>query len=315
MTKPVKAQVRFRKDQKHPPFSGLTTVMLIVLSLYAISLFLLLFWGLMTSFKTADDWSGFGEAPNYTGWPRYFVDEDSGELAFFHNAKIVFKNSYCSLPGGGKVGMGGMIVNSILYSVGCAFFQTLVPFVTAYACAKYKNPVATFLYSLAIVVMSIPVVGNEAASLRLAFDLHLYDHIWGLWVMKANYLGVYFLVFYAAFAAQPKDYKEAAMIDGAGNWQVMTRIGFPLAKGEFFTVLLINFITYWNDYQTPFIYMPDKPTVAYNTWNLMSSTEYDMSKPPVILTSAVLFLLPVLILFLVFQKRLMKNLNVGGIKG
>ena len=313
----TQTQVVFHKKKKAKHgFSAMHVIMLLFLIIYTFLLFLLLFWGLMTASKSIHDWIGWGEDPNYAGFPRYWIDDTTGQPAFISNLQRVLRHSTYTKSDGTEVGIGTMLMNSILYSLGCAFFNTLVPFVTAYACAKYRNPVSKILVTTAIVVMSIPIVGSTPAALLLTYQLNLYNHIWGQWVMKANYLGVYFLVFYAAFLSQPKAYHEEAVVDGASDFAVMTRIAMPLCMGEFGTVLLINFITFWNDYQTPFIYMPDKPTLAYNTWAMMSRmSDADLSYPPSVIMAAVILLVPVLVLFLVFQKRLLQNIDIGGIKG
>lgn len=314
----VFARKKGKKEKRD--FTAMHVIMLILLIIYTILLFFLLLWGILTAFKTAHEWEGGwdnGRPANYAGFPHHWIDDETGLPVFISNMQKVLRHSKSTLSDGSEVGIGTMAVNSILYSLGCAFTNTLVPFVTAYACAKYKNPVSKIMVAVALAVMAIPIVGAEPAALTLAYRLNLYNHIWGQWVMKANYLGVYFLVFYAAFNVQPKAYDEAALVDGANQWHIMTRVSMPLCMGEFGTVLLINFITYWNDYQTPFLYMPDKPTLAFNTWSLTfrEVSEADLSFPPVVITSAVMLLLPVLVLFLIFQKKLLTNVDIGGIKG
>ena len=133
--------------------------------------------------------------------------------------------------------------------------------------------------------------------------------------MKANFLGMYFLVFYNVFKAAPKEFTEAAKIDGAGNLSILLRIMLPLARNTFFTVMLINFIGFWNDYQIPLIYLPHSPTVALGMLHMASTTENSLSTVPMRMTGAMLMLLPILVVFLAFQKRLIGNLAIGGIKG
>ena len=110
-------------------------------------------------------------------------------------------------------------------------------------------------------------------------------------------------------------YTEAAKIDGAGNLAVLLRIILPLVRNTFFTVMLINFIAFWNDYQTPLIYMPSYPTIALGMFYMASTTENGLSTVPMRMTGAMLMLIPILVLFLCFHKRLLGNLTVGGIKG
>ena len=105
------------------------------------------------------------------------------------------------------------------------------------------------------------------------------------------------------------------MIDGASNWKIMTSITLPLVRNTFFTVMLITFISFWNDYQTPLIYLPSYPTVALGMYHMGSTTENGLSTVPMRMTGAMLMLVPILILFSLLHKKLMGNLTMGGIKG
>ena len=75
------------------------------------------------------------------------------------------------------------------------------------------------------------------------------------------------------------------------------------------------FIGFWNDYQVPLLYMPSYPTVAYGMYNMANTRENNLSSVPMRMTGAMLMFIPIFTLFLIFQKRLLGNLTVGGIKG
>lgn len=96
---------------------------------------------------------------------------------------------------------------------------------------------------------------------------------------------------------------------------VLLRIALPLVRNTFFTVFLIYFIQYWNDYQTPLIYLPSYPTIAQGMYTVSVTPTQEMSYVPMRLAAAILMLVPILVIFLIFQKRLLGNLTVGGIKG
>lgn len=284
-------------------FSPLTVIMLIVLVLYVLSLFILLVWALLTAFKEQSDFR-----INIIGLPKQWV----------WNFSYVYNNFTVGVQtdtGEVMIGMGRMYVNSILYSFGCAFFNTLVPCITAYMCAKFPYKFSKVVYTVVIVTMILPIVGALPMEIQVAQFLHLYDHIWGLWLMKANFLGMYFLVFYGVFKSLPDTYAEAAKIDGAGNLCVLIRIAMPVVRNTFFTVLLINFITFWNDYQTPLIYLPSYPTVALGVYHMATTTINRLAYIPMRMAGALMALVPILILFLFTHKRLLGNLTVGGIKG
>lgn len=284
-------------------FSPFTIVLLIVLAVYVLSMFTLIGWALITSFKSPNDFR-----TNAIGMPEKFV----------WNYTFVYTKFYVSVLTESAmevVYMETMFVYSILYSLGCAFFQTLVPCITAYLCARFNYKFSKIVYTAVIVVMILPIVGSLPAELQMAKNMGLYDSIWGLWIMKANFLGMYFLVFYDGFKGLSMTYTEAAKIDGASNMHILLAIVLPLVKNIFFTVMLVNFIGFWNDYQVPLLYMPSYPTVAYGMYNMANTRENNLSSVPMRMTGAMLMFIPIFTLFLIFQKRLLGNLTVGGIKG
>jgi multiple sugar transport system permease protein len=133
--------------------------------------------------------------------------------------------------------------------------------------------------------------------------------------MRGNFLGMYFLIFYGGFKALPMAYSEAAKIDGAGNMDVLVKIILPLVKNTFFTIFILHFIAFWNDYNTPLVYMPSYPTIAYGLYFVTNNSVNGMSATPMRMAASMLMLIPILVLFLTFHKRLLGNLTVGGIKG
>ena len=161
--------------------------------------------------------------------------------------------------------------------------------------------------------MIVPIVGSLPSELKIAYALGFHNHIWGLWIMAANMQGLYFFVMYSAFKAMPAGYSEAAKIDGANNGQILLSIALPLIKNLFLTILLINFVEYWNNYQSPKVYLPYYPTLGYTLFAKSSSN--DLQEVGQILALAFIVATPVLVLFLAFQDRLMGNLTMGGLKG
>ncbi len=284
-------------------FSPFALILGIFLTLYAVSLIIPLLWGLMTSFKLQSDFRlNVLGLPDPLAWNYSFVLSQ-------------FKVPVTTETGVSEIGMGRMYVYTLAYSLGCAFFNTSVPCITAYCCARFRKKLSKILYTVNIVTMILPIVGSLPAELQMARTLGLYDQIWGLWIMKANFLGTYFLVFHAGFRSLSLTYTEAAEIDGAGSFHIFFRIILPLVKNIYFTVLLVNFIAFWNDYQVPLLYMPRYPTLANGVYMLATTTENNLATVPMRMTGAMLLFLPIFCLFIVFQKRLLGSLTMGGIKG
>lgn len=286
--------------------SAFYIVLFVFLILYVVSFVFLFSWGFITTFKGANTSDGTGYEFNKVGLPNPWVF--TNYIDSFNKLFVEINNQ--------RFYVETMYLYAILYAVGCAFFATLVPCITAYVISKYKFFFSKIVYAFIIVTMSLHIVGATPSAIEMARAFGLYNSIWGLWVMSATMMaGIYFLVFYDTFKGIPQSYSEAAEIDGASNFRVMVSVMLPLAKNVFFTIFLIKLIAFWNDYQTPILYMPDKPTIAYGLFIFMYQSDSIYSSVPMKVTSAFLVAIPVALVFIIFQKRIMGNLTMGGIKG
>lgn len=126
---------------------------------------------------------------------------------------------------------------------------------------------------------------------------------------------IYLLTGY--FVTLPHDFEEAAYIDGAGFLKTMVVIIFPMAKPSIITVILFNFLSFWNEYIISMTLMNgmDAPkTLPVGLLNLMqaqqSAAQYGM-----MYAGLVMVMLPTLVLYICVQKQLTQGMTVGGIKG
>lgn len=310
-------KIKFHKNNEiKEKFTPLSAFMLVVLTAFSIALIGVLIWAIVISMKD-ERWITYGDnylLPNF--WRNNYI--------------LAFKN--LTVDGQSLL---QLFSNTFIYAIGCAFFNTLVPCITAYFAARYKFKYSKVIYFIVVIVMVIPVVGSLPSEIRTSkgylfglFDifggnenlrnvLAPYGNVWGLYLLKANFLGMYFLIFYEFFYSIPNSYFEAAKIDGAKPITLLTRIGIPMVKTLFLTVFLINFITFWNDYQTPLVFMKSYPTISRGVLEIM----WGNADREVIqgiaggLSAVVLMFAPTLTLFIIFNKKMMGNLNVGGIKG
>ena len=274
-----------------------------VLGVYVLSLFWMLGWGLINSLK--DDIYFLRHViglPDKWMWSNYIRAFNS------------FLVNVTTSSGIRTVYLEEMFLNSVLYALGCAIASTTCACVMAYLSARFAYKFSKVTYTVVVVAMIVPIVGSLPSEIQMVTSLGLFGTFWGVWLLKANFLGMYFLVFYAVFKGVPKDFSEAAKIDGAGNFTLMVRIMFPLVASTYFTVLLLNFITFWNDYQIPLIYIRTRPTVAYGLFLFNLAGGGSVNTTPMKLAGSFLVMLPILIVFLVFQKRLMGNIHMGGLK-
>ena len=275
-------------------------VLFVLLAIYSLILIGLLVWAMISAFKTPRN---FQTDP--VGLPEKIVNN-------FAEAIKLYKIQVGGIKGQPLYAMfPQMLYNSVMYSVGCALFNTAVICLTAYCCARYKYRLSKIVYAVVLITMTIPIVGSLPSQIQVAQTLHIYNTVWGMWLQSASFLGLYFLVFYETFASLPNSFFEAARIDGAGDLSLIFRIALPLAKNVFFTIFLLNFITYWNDYQTPLLFLKSMPVLSYGLYLITQSNAY----VPMIMAAATVVLAPVVLIFIFANKKLMGNLTVGGVKG
>lgn len=117
------------------------------------------------------------------------------------------------------------------------------------------------------------------------------------------------------FRTIPKDFEEAANMDGAGHFRTMMSIMVPMAKPSIITVILFNFLAFWNEYIISLTLMPNSTkTLPVGLINLMQSQRGAANYGPMY-AGLVIVMLPTLILYMLVQQKLTEGMTVGGVKG
>ena len=301
---------------------------LIVLAIYTLSIVLMLSWALITSLKSSRDFFDYG---NLFGFPDLKLSK--AEFLRWKNYTEVFKHftvtvgsNYISgdtvVVNKATYGFTDMLLFSLLYAGGGCIISTFVPCVMAYACVKYPYKSSKIIYTVALLIMIIPIVGNFPSEITLLRRLGLYDSMFGNYIQKFNFTGMYFFVFYAFFESLPDSYAEAAEIDGASQASILVRVVLPLASKIIASVMLIMFITYWDDYTIPHLYLPSWPTLAFGVYDITRQGTYGTGVatlkgadlPPAQMTVSMILALPILILFIALKDKIMGNMSLGGLK-
>ena len=283
--------------------SYLMMVLFGVLALYVLITMIPVAWSVMSSFKEKNEFIdkvlSFPKKKPGDSWFSNYVD------AYRLMTYVTSEMSYVSV--------WGQLANSLLYVGGVTIVGTITPCVVAYIVARYEYKFLNVVYMIVIVTMALPIVGSLPSEVRMVKALGLYQKIWGMWVLKAHFLGTYFLIFHAQFSMISKEYTEAAKMDGASPFRIMTQIIMPLAWTTISTCLLLTFVSYWNEYQTPLLYLETKPVLAIGIFDFYSS--YRVTNGATKLAGLITLTVPMVVVFIIFQDKLMTNLSIGGIKG
>lgn len=225
--------------------------------------------------------------------------------------------------------MGSYMINSVIVTALSLGILLIVALPASYCLSRFKFKGGKFLNTAFMAGLFINVN-------YIVVPIFLMLRDGDLWLKKV--LGSGFLlnnllvlaVVYAAtalpftiyllsgyFQTLPHDYEEAAYIDGAGYGQAMWKIIFPMAKPSIITVILFNFLSFWNEYIISMTLMSSatgQKTLPVGLLNLMqaqqSAAQYGM-----MYAGLVLVMLPTLILYMCVQKQLTEGMTVGGLKG
>ena len=206
-----------------------------------------------------------------------------------------------------------MMWNSIWYSVGSTFLGVAVNFLLAYAVARFNHYKFTkAIYAFILLQMMMPLYGTGAAGYRIIEGLGLIDSPFFL-LTKMTAGGMQFLITHSYLVNMSKTYDEAARMDGARAWDILVKINLPMAMPIVVVYFIVGFIGNWNDYSTMLVYMESYPTLSSGLYLFEASRTY--AGPPVYFAAIFISAIPAVTLFLIFNKSLVQNLTIGGLKG
>lgn len=197
------------------------------------------------------------------------------------------------------------MVNSVLAIMSCSMVCYILVF--------YRCKFTKMLYNVGLVVAILPLYGSAGATYKLYTDINLINNPLIL-VTSISLYGAYFFYMYAYFKSLSWDYAEAAFIDGAGHFKVFFQVMFPMAKPSIAALFVMSFITGWNDYESTLLYMSKYPNLSYAVYAYEEIGKYS-GNIPAYFAGILISLLPILILYLVFQNTIMEEVHLGGLKG
>lgn len=213
-----------------------------------------------------------------------------------------------------NVAPGGALLATTAISVGATLLVLLIATPAAYYVARFKFPGRlAFLLLVLITQMLQPTV--------LAVGLYQQFSQWrGLlvWVALILINGAFNLSFaiwimQAFFASIPKEVDEAALIDGAGRLQTMFRISLPLVWPGIVTAIVFVFVNTWNEYAAAFVLVQD-PSLQPLTVAMPRFLGLYVRDWQYLFTTAMVAVVPVIILFGMIEKRLIGGLTAGAVK-
>jgi ABC-type glycerol-3-phosphate transport system permease component len=208
-----------------------------------------------------------------------------------------------------------VILNTFIFSLGIVGLQLVLSLPAAFALAKIPFKWAAAVVATLVVPLFIPGNLTLIPLFVVTFQLGWLNTYAGLIIPMAAQCAFAILMFREFFAGLPVGLIEAARIDGASWGRVLTAVGIPLAKPALATFCSISFLTAWNMYIWPQVIAPNPANRVINVALApLAGGENSMISPSVGLAGAVIAMLPVLIVFIVFQKWYLKGIVGTGLE-
>lgn len=206
-----------------------------------------------------------------------------------------------------------MFLNSLVISIVSVGGQLIISSMAAYAFAKIEFKGRGVIFMMMLTTMMIPVQALIIPRFMLFHMLSLYDTLWS--VILPNFFNVTSIFLLRQFyLALPNDIVEAALIDGAGHFRIWSRIMMPLTKNGLISAAILAFISSWNEYLGPLIFLPSTKnfTVALGIrWYLNDTArEYNL-----MMCAAASTVLPIIVLYISAQKYFEDGIASSGVKG
>lgn len=205
--------------------------------------------------------------------------------------------------------------NSVIVLVVSLVILLLISAFASYPLSRFKFKLNGFVYAVIVACMSIPVHITLIPIFKMSQSLHLYDSIWALigpYVAMNVPISVFILT---SFMQQiPKEIEEAATIDGCGKIRIFFSVILPMAKPGLSTLAIYNGVNMWNEFIFGYTLTQSQGnrTLPLAVWEFQG--QYSMNTP-MIMAVLTLTVLPMIILFIFAQDKLIKGMAAGAVKG
>jgi multiple sugar transport system permease protein len=284
----------------------------IVIMLIALAFAFPLYWIITGSFKTAAEINS--TTPSW--WPQQWVLSNyqklfSKQVAPLWQLKIPFTSIV--FKGAKAPAAFRWLINTVFMAVVSMGLTCITAAMAGYALAKKRFAGRTVLFTLIVCAMALPKQVILIPLLREMSSLNLYNTIWAVIYPIVGWpFGVFLIKQFSE--GIPGEMMEAARIDGASEWKTFTSIVIPMIKPGIGALAIFTFINSWNDYFMQLIMLSstDTLTISLGIAKLQAENSTDFG---LIMAGATLAALPIILVFMVFQKYFTKGITMGAVKG
>jgi trehalose/maltose transport system permease protein len=212
---------------------------------------------------------------------------------------------------------GRNILNSVAVAVGTVSLSLCLAILGSYSLGRVRFKGRSYLLVTILAVSMFPQIAVLSGMFELIRSLNLYNNVIGLMISYMIFTLPFTIWILTTFMRQlPKELEEAAILDGASSWIICTRIFLPLLWPALVTTGLLSFIAAWNEFLFALSLTVESQarTVPVAIALMTGASEYELPWGK-IMAASVVVTLPLIILVLIFQRRIVSGLTAGAVKG
>lgn len=223
---------------------------------------------------------------------------------YLENYKAVFQGNFFRF-----------FFNSVVVLAVSLFILLFIAACASYPLSRFKFKLASPIYALIVACMSIPIHITLIPVFKMSKNMGIYDSIWALigpYIATAIPISVFILT---SFMREiPKEIEEAAQIDGCSRYATFFRVILPLSKPGLATLAIYNGVNMWNEFSFAYTLTQSSAnrTLPLAVWEFQG--QYSMNMP-MIMSVLTLTVIPMILLFIFAQDKLVKGMTAGAVKG
>jgi len=223
-----------------------------------------------------------------------------------------FENYYLAWMEGG---FGRFFLNSIFYTASVVIGIVIVASLAAYAFSRLHFPGKNILFFIFIAAMMIPIPGSFVPLYILLNKLHLRNTALGYILAMINVgLSTSIFLLKTFFDKMPTELEDAARIDGCSKLGIWWNVALPLAKPVLAVVVVFNALTVWNEYVLALIIFDSRALMPLQVALMTFQGEF-ITRYPLLMAGLTITALPIIIIYLLMQKYIVKGVTAGAIVG
>lgn len=205
--------------------------------------------------------------------------------------------------------------NSVIVSIPIVFGTVSLACLAGYGLARFRLPGRSFIFYFFLLGLMVPFQSIMIPLFYTLRDIGFLGTYWAM-IVPMIALGMPFGIFFmrAFFLGLPNDLVDAAKIDGCNDFNVFRFVMLPLAGPAIATLAVFNFMGAWNAFLLPLIYM-QKEELRPLVLGLMFFRSRYTQNIPLTMAGATIVMLPIIIVYIIFQRKFIQGLTAGAVKG